>query len=102
MMRMLVHAKIPNEPFNTMVKAGQVGPKLQQILEALAPEAVYFTEYDGRRSTILIVDVPDPSKIPAIAEPWFLSFNAEVQFHAVFTPADLERIDLEGIARKWA
>ena len=101
-MRMLVHAKIPNEPFNTMLTDGSMGQKLKRILEETKAEAVYFTEYDGRRGTIMIVDVPDPSKVVAIAEPWFLTFNAEVQFHVVFTPADLERMDLAAIAKKWA
>ena len=101
-MRMLVHAKIPHEPFNTMVKNGSAGQKLQRILEETKPEAVYFTEYDGRRGAILIVDVADPSKVPALAEPWFLLFNADVQFHIVMTPPDLERAGLDALAKKWA
>src|SRR4030095_16605084 len=31
--------------------------------------AVYFTEYDGRRGAIMIVDVADPSKVTTLAEP---------------------------------
>ena len=50
----------------------------------------------------MIVDVPDASKIPALAEPWFLTFNADVQFHAVMTPADLEKAELDKLGRKWA
>lgn len=42
------------------------------------PEAAYFTEMDGRRTGIIIVDVKDPSQIPALAEPYFLAVNAEV------------------------
>jgi hypothetical protein len=99
---MLVHVKVPHEPFNTMARNGSAGQKLQQILEETKPEAVYFTEYDGRRGAILIVDVADPSKVPALAEPWFLSFNADVQFHIVMTPPDLERADLDALAKKWA
>ena len=101
-MRMLVHVKIPHEPFNAMVKNGSVGQKLKRILEETKPEAVYFTEYDGRRGAIMIIDIADPSKVPAIAEPWFLSFNADVQFHIVMTPLDLERSGLDALAKKWA
>ena len=39
-MRMLLHAKFPNEPFNTAVRDGSVGKKIQRILEELKPEAV--------------------------------------------------------------
>ena len=101
-MRMLMHVKLPNEPFNTAVRNGTVGKTMELILGQTTPEAVYFTEYDGRRGAILIVDVADPSKIPALAEPWFLSFNAEVSLHAVMTPEDLKRAGLESIGKKWA
>ena len=40
---------------------------------------------------MLIVDLPDPSKIPALAKPWFLGFEADVEFHVVMTPDDLKK-----------
>lgn len=52
-MRMLLHAKLPHEPFNTAVKNGTVGEKMKRILDDLKPEAVYFTEYQGRRGAIM-------------------------------------------------
>jgi hypothetical protein len=64
--------------------------------------AVYFTEYDGRRGAIMIVDVADPSKVPTLAEPWFLSFNADVTFHIVMNPEELGRAGLDAIGKKWA
>jgi hypothetical protein len=101
-MRMLLHAKIPHEQFNAAVRDGTAGQKLNNILEETRPEAIYFTEYDGRRSAIMIVDVDDPSKVPAFAEPWFLAFNADVQFHVVMTPEDLKRAGLDALGKKWA
>lgn len=101
-MRMLVHAKIPHEPFNTALRNGTAGETLRRILEETKPEAVYFTEYNGRRGAILIVDMADPSKAPALAEPWFLSFNADVEFHIVMSPEDLARAGLDAIAKRWA
>jgi hypothetical protein len=58
-MRMLVHAKLPNEPFNTAVRNGSAGKTIERILAETKPEAVYFTEFDGRRGAIMIVDVAD-------------------------------------------
>ena len=55
------------------------------------PEAVYFTEYDGERGAIMIVDVKEPSKVPHYAEPWLHLFNADVEFHIAMTPDDLAR-----------
>ena len=101
-MRMLMHAKFPHAKFNAAVKDGTAGEKIQRILEETKPEAVYFTEYDGHRGAILIVNVDDPSKVPVLAEPWFLTFDADVQFHIVMSPEELGRTGLEAIAKKWS
>jgi hypothetical protein len=71
-------------------------------MEATKPEAVYFTEMNGARGAIVIVDMADPSKVPALAEPWFLTFNASVEFRVVMTPDDLKKSGLEDLAKKWA
>ena len=101
-MRILLDITLPHEPFNTLVRKGVVGKKLTDILDALKPEAVYFTERDGKRGAIMIVDMADASKIPSLAEPWFLSFNADVKFHPVMTPDDLKKAGLDALGKKWA
>lgn len=101
-MRMLLHVKIPHQTFNAAVKDGSAGAKLKRILEETKPEAVYFTEYNGRRGAIMIVDLATASAIPAIAEPWFLSFDADVEFHAVMTPEELGQAGLDELGKKWS
>ncbi len=101
-MLMLIHVKLPHEPFNTAVRDGTVGKKMNQILEETKPQAVYFTEFGGHRTAIMIADVAEPSRIPAIAEPWFLAFSADVEFHAVMTPEDLKKASLDALGKKWA
>lgn len=101
-MRMLVHVKFPHETFNAAVRDGSVGRRMESILEDVKPEAVYFTEFDGRRGAILLVDVADPSRVPALAEPWFLSFNADVTFHVVMSPQELASAGLDALGKKWA
>jgi hypothetical protein len=101
-MRMLLRVKIPHELFNQAVRDGSVGHKMRRILEDAKPEAVYFTEQNGQRGAILIVDVADPSKIPSFAEPWFLAFNADVEFHVAMTPEDLQKGNLEELGKKWS
>ena len=80
-MRMLVDLQLPLEPFNALVKNGTAGQIIQKILEDLKPEAAYFAERDGKRGGTLVIDVADASKIPAVAEPFFLHFNASVSLH---------------------
>lgn len=101
-MRMLLEVELPVEPFNTLVREGSVGEKLQSILAEIKPEAAYFTERDGHRGAILVVDVADPSRVPALAEPFFLTFNAHAKFRICMTPEDLGRAGLEDIGRRYA
>jgi hypothetical protein len=101
-MRMLLDVRIPHETFNAAVRDGSIGAKLKAILEATKPEAVYFTERDGHRGAIMIVNLDDASKIPTFAEPWFLTFNADVEFRVAMTPEDLARAGLDALGKKWA
>ena len=50
----------------------------------------------------MVVDLPDASKIPALAEPWFLTFEADVQIHPCMTPEDLKRSGIDEMGRKWS
>ena len=100
-MRMLVDLHMPLEPFNTLVKNGTAGQIIQKILEDLKPEAAYFTARDGKRGGTIVVDVPDASKIPTVAEPFFLHFNASVSFYPCMTPADLAKAGLEELGKKY-
>ena len=98
---MLMQVKFPIEPFNTYVRDGSIGAKMQKIMADLKPEAAYFTAVDGHRGGILVVDMDDPSKIPALAEPWFLVFNAHLEIQPTMTPEDLGRAGLEALGKKW-
>ena len=101
-MKLLVNVKMPHQAFNAAIRDGTAGAKLNRILEAIKPEAVYFTEQNGQRSAILIVELPDASAIPALAEPWFLTFEADVEMRTVMTPDDLKRSGLDEIGKKWS
>jgi hypothetical protein len=93
--------QFPIEPFNTAVKNGTVGAKMRQILDATKPEAAYFTERDGHRGGILVVNMDNASDIPRLAEPWFLTFHAEVELRIAMTPEDLAHADLDALGKKW-
>ncbi len=89
-MRMLLRVSIPIEAGNAAAKAGTLGSTIEKILADLKPEAVYFYADDkGQRCGSVVFDMKDTSQIPAIAEPWFLSFNAELSLRPVMNLQDL-------------
>lgn len=92
---------LPHARFNAAVKDGTAGAKLSKILDAIKPEAVYFTDAHGHRTAYLVVDCPDASKIPSLAEPWFLTFEADIHMHACMTPEDLKKSGLDDMAKQW-
>jgi hypothetical protein len=92
---------VPHEPFNSYIKNGSAQQLMQQIMGGLKPEAAYFSEMTGKRTCILILNMEHPSQMPEIAEPWFLKFNADVEFHPCMLPEDLGKADLQALGKKW-
>ena len=91
-MRMLLRVSIPVEAGNAAVKDGTLGTTIERLVAELKPEAAFFfADDDGQRSGSVVFDMKDPSQIPAIAEPWFLAFNAKVSLRPVMTPQDLAK-----------
>ena len=89
-MRMLLRVSIPVETGNAAARAGTLGSTIEKILAELKPEAAYFiADDDGNRSGSIVFDMKDTSQIPAVAEPWFLAFNAKVSIRPVMTVQDL-------------
>ena len=101
-MRMLMQVKLPHDEFNDALREGQAERMIDRILEDAEPEAVYFTEYEGQRGAILIVDLDGPADVPKYAEPWILGFNADVEFHVCMTPDELKRAKLDKLGKRWS
>jgi hypothetical protein len=100
-MRFLMHVSLPVGKFNESVRDGSAAKKLRRILDDANPEAAYFCANDGKRGGYLVIDMADTSEMPRFAEPWFLHFDASVEFLPAMTPQDLARADLDQIAAKW-
>jgi hypothetical protein len=100
-MRMMMLVQCPAEPFNTLIRNGTLGATMKKILDDTKPEAAYFSERDGKRGCVLIVDLPSASDVPRLAEPWFLNFNAEVELRICMLPEDLGRANLDALGKKW-
>jgi hypothetical protein len=103
-MRMLMKVNIPVVEGNAAIANGSLGSTIAAILADLKPEAAYFVEDHGMRTGILVFDMADPSKIPGVAEPWFLAFNAKVELHPAMTLEDLKSAGpaIESVVKKYA
>ena len=89
-MRMMMQISIPVEAGNHAARTGAFGASFQKILESLKPEAAYFTSgASGERGGFIVFDLKDTSQIPAVAEPFFLAFNAKVIISPVMNVQDL-------------
>ena len=102
-MRMLMKVNIPVEAGNRAVREGTLGKTIQQILQSIRPEASYFVAENGQRCGFIVVNLENASKIPALAEPWFLAFNAAVEFLPLMLPEDLQKAsaDIESCAKTY-
>ncbi len=90
-MRTMLRWTIPVDRGNDAIKDGTVMQIIESMLQDLDPEAAYFFPEDGKRSGMIVFDMTDPSQIPQIAEPLFMSVNAAVEFLPVMNADDLRR-----------
>jgi hypothetical protein len=86
---MMLKVSIPVESGNGGNSKRQSGPTITKILEELKPEAAYFAEDNGQRTGFIFFDMKDASQLPAIAEPWFLAFNASLTMRPAMNQQDL-------------
>jgi hypothetical protein len=88
-MRMMLKVSFPVETANAAVRNGTLGSTIQKILADLKPEAAYFAEDNGMRTGYIFFQMTESSELPAVAEPWFLAFNASLTVKPAMTLQDL-------------
>lgn len=87
-MRTLIKLEIPAEAGNAAIKDGSLQRTLERVMVDLQPEAAYFGTMHGNRGGFLVVDLPDSSDIPRMAEPLF-ELGATVEMCPAMTGEDL-------------
>jgi Domain of unknown function (DUF3303) len=102
-MRLMIKVQWDVEAGNAIIRSGKLPSVIDSYITEHKPEAVYFSAEGGKRGGILVVNVDDVSKIPALAEPWFLAANASVEIIPVMTPQDLAKAgpSIESAVKKY-
>jgi len=90
-MRTLLKATMDVIASNKAIQDGSLPKIMQATMDRLKPEATYFLATDGCRSCLMVFDMKDASEIPSIAEPFFMNFNAKVEFCPVMNAEDLQK-----------
>ena len=90
-MRTLLKVTIPVEQGNRAIKDVTLERTMENTLNKLRPETSYFYADNGRRTALIVFDLKNTADIPAIAEPFFLELNANVEFSPVMNVEDLKK-----------
>lgn len=89
-LRVLLKATIPTTEGNQMVKDPNFLKNIENYINMFNCEASYFIEMDGNRTFIFVLDLPNTDMIPAIAEPLFQGYEADVEIHPAMNFDDLK------------
>jgi hypothetical protein len=97
-MKFIIEVDFPLEPFNSYVRQGTVGEKIGEVLGAIKPEVIYFTDNGVGRGAVMIVDLENASQAPHVTEPLMLNFDASVHYRVAMSPEELQSAGLERYA----
>jgi hypothetical protein len=97
-MKFIVEVGFPLEPFNTYVRKGTAGEKIGDVLGAIKPEVIYFTDNGVGRGAMMIIEVDRASQVPHVTEPLMLTFGASVHYRVAMAPEELQSAGLERYA----
>ena len=101
-MKLLFKITFPADRFNELARAGAAGQKIGAILEATKPEALYFTGNESGRGAIAVYDVADGSQVPAVGEPWIMTFDAKIEYSVAISPDEMMKANLDAVIKQWA
>lgn len=97
-MKFIVEVAFPSEPFSSYVRQGTAGEKVGEVLGAIKPEVMYFTDNGSGRGALMIVDLDNASQVPHVTEPLMLNFDASVHYRIAMSPEDLQSAGLDRYA----
>ncbi len=90
-MRMMMKVHMDTAAASDAIRSGRMPQVIKSLLDQIQPEAAYFGPEGGKRTAFLVFDMDDPAMLPALSEPLYQNFHADVSFFPVMNRQDLER-----------
>ncbi|MCP3942035.1 MAG: hypothetical protein GY710_11205 [Desulfobacteraceae bacterium] len=82
-MHMMLKFTIPVVKGNQAIKDGTMVKALDQMIDTLQPESVYFFVEDGKRAGIMIFETSDAGLFAKANEPLFAALDAAIDITPV-------------------
>jgi hypothetical protein len=90
-MRFLIRARTPTEAGNKMIQDPNFLTRLEEYMNKVKPEAAYFMPIEGQRAGAFIVNADSNEQLPAMVEPLFQWWGANVDVIPVMNFDELKR-----------
>jgi hypothetical protein len=87
---MFMRVKFDVEAANRAIKDGSIGKIIEDFAKEFKPEGMWFVSQDGKRCMVAVFDLPSTSKIPPLAEPFFMGLGATIEATPAMDLADLQ------------
>jgi hypothetical protein len=84
--RVPFRAHLDTERSNEGVRSGTPGKLTRAAMKQVRPEAAYFSTDEDRRTCFMVFDLRDSSRMPSVAEPFFLELGADGSYTPVMNP----------------
>lgn len=91
-------SQLSNGAVQHLCPRGHRGQKIGEVLDAIRPEAVYFTDSGVGRGATMIIEIESARQVPHVTEPLMLTFDASVHYRVALSPEDLKAAGLERCA----
>ena len=90
-MKFLVRLHMPTEHGNRMLQDPNFQNKLEDMLNQIKPEAVYFTPVEGERGIYMIVNLASADMLARTFEPLWQALNCKLDLTPVMELSDLKK-----------
>jgi hypothetical protein len=90
-MRMMMRIQMDTALASKGIADGSLPRGMERMMEALHPEAAYFSLLDGNRTAFIVFDMTDSWQLPPTLEPLFSELNAKIDVSPAMNVDDLKK-----------